>query len=97
MAELVLLGPAGREGATVSRSREGDEAVVMAPLDDPEDHHRLLRLATASGALTTRTGTGRGQQLDSLRRRPRAQGRHGRRAAHRRPRARAAARRRPPR
>jgi diguanylate cyclase (GGDEF)-like protein len=65
MAELVLLGPAGREGATVSRSQEGAEAVVMAPLDDPEDHHRLLRLATASGALTTRTGTGRGQHLDS--------------------------------
>jgi diguanylate cyclase (GGDEF)-like protein len=64
MAELVLLGPAGREGATVSRSREGQEAVVMAPLDDPEDHARLLRLATASGALTTRTGTGRGQHLD---------------------------------
>jgi diguanylate cyclase (GGDEF)-like protein len=65
MAELVLLGPAGREGATVSRSREGAEPVVMAPLDDPEDHHRLLRLATASGALATRTGTGRGQHLDS--------------------------------
>ncbi|MCW2705660.1 MAG: hypothetical protein JWQ37_3655 [Blastococcus sp.] len=65
MAELVLLGPAGREGATVSRSQEGRDPVVMAPLDDPEDHHRLLRLATASGALTTRTGTGRGQHLDS--------------------------------
>src|SRR3954467_15663224 len=65
MAELVLLGPAGREGATVSRSVEGVEGVVMAPLDDPEDHHRLLRLATASGALTTRTGTGRGQHLDA--------------------------------
>ena len=65
MAELVLLGPAGREGATVSRSQEGRDAVVMAPLDDPEDHHRLLRLATASGALTTRTGTGRGQHLDA--------------------------------
>jgi diguanylate cyclase (GGDEF)-like protein len=65
MAELVLLGPAGREGATVSRSREGEEPVVMARLDDPEDHHRLLRLATASGALTTRTGTGHGTQLDS--------------------------------
>src|SRR4051794_37287006 len=65
MAELVLLGPAGREGATVSRSREGAEAVVMAPLDDLEDHHRLLRLATASGALSTRTGTGSGAQLDS--------------------------------
>jgi diguanylate cyclase (GGDEF)-like protein len=65
MAELVLLGPAGRDGATVSRSREGDEPVVMAPLDNPEDHHRLLRLATSSGALTTRTGTGPGAQLDS--------------------------------
>src|SRR3954453_6827047 len=65
MAELVLLGPAGHEGATVSRSREGEEAVVMARLDDPEDHQRLLRLATASGALTTRTGTGRGTPLDS--------------------------------
>ncbi|HEY4631515.1 MAG TPA: EAL domain-containing protein, partial [Blastococcus sp.] len=65
MAELVLLGPAGREGATVSRSREGADPVVMAFLDDPEDHQRLLRLATASGALTTRTGTGRGQHLDS--------------------------------
>jgi diguanylate cyclase (GGDEF)-like protein len=65
MAELVLLGPAGREGATVSRSREDAEAIVMAPLDDLEDHQRLLRLATASGALTTRTGTGRGQHLDS--------------------------------
>src|SRR5829696_2277280 len=65
MAELVLLGPAGREGATVSRSQEGTDGVVMAPLDDPEDHHRLLRLATASGALTTRTGTGRGQHLDA--------------------------------
>ncbi|TQN44204.1 diguanylate cyclase (GGDEF)-like protein [Blastococcus colisei] len=65
MAELVLLGPAGREGATVSRSREGTEPIVMAPLDDPDDHHRLLRLATSSGALTTRTGTGPGAQLDS--------------------------------
>jgi diguanylate cyclase (GGDEF)-like protein len=64
MAELVLLG-GGRDAATVSRSREGEDAVVMARLDDPEDHHRLLRLATASGALTTRTGTGRGTQLDS--------------------------------
>jgi diguanylate cyclase (GGDEF)-like protein len=65
MAELVLLGPAGREGATISRSREGEDAVVMARLDDPDDHHRLLRLASASGALTTRTGTGRGTQLDT--------------------------------
>src|SRR6478672_6924486 len=64
MAELVLLGPAGRDGATVSRSRDGEDAVVMARLDDPEDHHRLLRLATASGALTTRTGTGHATQLD---------------------------------
>src|SRR3954452_2211439 len=65
MAELVLLGPAGRDGATVSRSREGEDAIVMARLDDPEEAHRLLRLATASGALTTRPGTGHGTQLDS--------------------------------
>jgi diguanylate cyclase (GGDEF)-like protein len=65
MAELVLLGPAGRDGATMSRSREGDDPIVMAPLDDPDEHHRLLRLATASGVLTTRTGSGRGQQLDA--------------------------------
>src|SRR3954465_13327250 len=64
MAELVLLGPAGREGATVSRSREGTDPVVMAFLDDPEDHQRLLRLATASRALTPRTGTGRGPHPD---------------------------------
>jgi diguanylate cyclase (GGDEF)-like protein len=65
MAELVLLGPAGRDGATMSRSREGDDPIVMAALDDPDEHHRLLRLATASGVLTTRTGSGRGQQLDA--------------------------------
>jgi diguanylate cyclase (GGDEF)-like protein len=65
MAELVLLGPAGHEGTTVSRSRDGAEPVVMVPLDDPEDQQRLLRLATASGALTTRTGPGRGQHLDT--------------------------------
>ncbi|UOY03503.1 putative bifunctional diguanylate cyclase/phosphodiesterase [Blastococcus sp. PRF04-17] len=63
LAELVLLGPAGRDGATVSRSREGEEAVVMAPLEDAQDQHRLLRLASASGTLATRTGTGRGQPL----------------------------------
>ncbi|WP_155858740.1 sensor domain-containing diguanylate cyclase [Candidatus Blastococcus massiliensis] len=63
MAELVLLGPADREGATVSRSREGAEAVVMAPLDDHEGHRRLVHLATASGALTSRTGTGPVQHL----------------------------------
>src|SRR4051812_12447871 len=65
MAELVLLGPAGREGATVSRSREGEDAIVMARLDDPEEAHRLLRLASASGALITRTGSGHGTQLDT--------------------------------
>src|SRR6478672_9042284 len=32
MAELVLLGPAGQEGTTVSRSRQDAEPVVMAPL-----------------------------------------------------------------
>ena len=65
MAELVLLGPAGREGATISRSQEGVEPVVMAPLGDPDDHQRLLRLASASGTLTTRTGPGRSTPLDN--------------------------------
>ncbi|WP_324276539.1 putative bifunctional diguanylate cyclase/phosphodiesterase [Blastococcus brunescens] len=65
MAELVLIGPGGPEGATVSRSREGAEPVVMAPLDAPENQQRLLRLTTASGALTTRTGTGRSEPLDT--------------------------------
>src|SRR3954468_5554039 len=63
MAELVLLGPAGQEGTTVSRSREGAEPVVMAPLNNPTDQQRLLRLASASGALTTRNGPGSGQHL----------------------------------
>ena len=57
-----------RPGARVPPSaaaRRVATPIVMAPLDDPEDHHRLLRLATASGALTTRTGTGRGQHLDA--------------------------------
>ena len=49
----------------MSRSVEGSEPIVMAPLDNPDDHHRLLRLATASGALSTRTSSGRGQQLDA--------------------------------
>ena len=97
MAELVLLGPAGREGATVSRSREGDEAVVMAPLDDPEDHHRLLRLATRVRRPHHPHRYRPRHAARQLRHRPRAQGRHGRRPAHRRPRARPAARRRPPR
>src|SRR3954449_10295925 len=61
MAELVLVG-GGRD--TVSRSQQGSESVVMVPLEDAEDHARLLRLATASGALTTRTGSGRGRQLE---------------------------------
>jgi diguanylate cyclase (GGDEF)-like protein len=65
LAELVLLGPVGRDGATVSRSVEGADPIVMAPLEDADDHHRLLRLATASGALSTRTSSGRGQQLDA--------------------------------
>src|SRR4051812_21804962 len=61
MAELVLVG-SGRD--TISRSQQGSEPVVMVPLEDAEDHARLLRLATASGALTTRTGSGRGRQLE---------------------------------
>ncbi|RBY94594.1 hypothetical protein DQ244_04695 [Blastococcus sp. TBT05-19] len=62
MAELVLVGT---DGTTVSRSREGAGSVVMAPLEDTEEHDRLLRLATASGALITRSGNGHGAALES--------------------------------
>ena len=61
-AELVLIGTSGHEQATVSRSQEGAAPVVMATADDAEDYARLLRLATASGALRTRTGSRRGRQ-----------------------------------
>jgi diguanylate cyclase (GGDEF)-like protein len=60
MAELVLLGGTGRETATVSRALEGQPAVVMAPLEDLEDHARLLRLATPAGAIRTGSGARRG-------------------------------------
>lgn len=63
LAELVLLGPDDRAEATVSRSREGAEPVVMLPLDDVAGPHRLLRLATASGVLATRTGARNGSLL----------------------------------
>jgi diguanylate cyclase (GGDEF)-like protein len=64
MAEVVLVGSAGGH-ATVSRSREGAEPVVMARAEDSVEQQWLLRLATASGALGTRTGVGRSGPLDS--------------------------------
>jgi diguanylate cyclase (GGDEF)-like protein len=64
LAEVVLVGAGGRH-ATVSRSREGDEPVVMERAEDSVEQEWLLRLATASGTLGTRTGVGRSGPLDS--------------------------------
>ena len=61
MAELVLVGSSG--GLRVSTSRDGAEPVVMAPATDDLERQRLLRLATAHGAVATRSG--RGGQLDA--------------------------------
>ena len=61
MAELVLLGPAGREGATVSRSREGERARRHgARSTTPRTTTACSAWPPRRGALTTRTGTGRG-------------------------------------
>jgi diguanylate cyclase (GGDEF)-like protein len=65
MAELVLVNSSGSGGLTVSRSQEGCEPVLMSSAEDPEEQQRLLRLASASGALATRTGTQRGGPLDA--------------------------------
>jgi diguanylate cyclase (GGDEF)-like protein len=65
MAELVLVSSAGNGGLTVSRSQEGADPIVMAIPEDAGEQQRLLRLATASGALATRTGADRGGPLDT--------------------------------
>src|SRR5690242_6163623 len=67
LAELVLIGSTSADGATVSRSRENESPLVMEPATDAEDYARLLRLATPSGTLRTRIGSGRGRgsQLDA--------------------------------
>jgi diguanylate cyclase (GGDEF)-like protein len=67
LAELVLIGGTSADGATVSRSRESESPLVMEPATDAEDYARLLRLATPSGTLRTRIGSGRGRgsQLDA--------------------------------
>jgi diguanylate cyclase (GGDEF)-like protein len=65
MAELVLVNSAGTGGLTVSRSQDGAEPLVMTPVADDDEPHRLLRLATAQGSLATRTGAGRGGPLDA--------------------------------
>ncbi|SNR52678.1 putative bifunctional diguanylate cyclase/phosphodiesterase [Blastococcus mobilis] len=63
VAELVLLGEDG--SATLSRSRDGQEPVALAPLEDPEQATRLVDCcATATGTSTTRTGAAGGQALD---------------------------------
>ncbi len=63
LTELVLLGPGGLAGATVSRSCQDGPSTVMAPITDAQEHHRLLGLTAAPGAASTRTDTGRGRQL----------------------------------
>jgi diguanylate cyclase (GGDEF)-like protein len=65
MAELVLIGSGGPGSATVSRSQDGSEPVVMTQADNSVEQQWLLRLATASNALASRTGSGRGGPLDS--------------------------------
>ena len=65
LAELVLVNSSGNGGLTVSRSQDGAEPVVMALPDDPEEQHRLLRLASADGALATRISGERGAALDA--------------------------------
>src|SRR3954454_2652827 len=65
MAELILLDTTDRDEMTVSISREGSEPTALAPVEDREAYDALLRLAMAAGVLTTRTGVGRGGQLDA--------------------------------
>jgi diguanylate cyclase (GGDEF)-like protein len=65
LAELVLLGGDDRDAPTLNHSREGGEVTVGADLTDPEDAERLMRMAMASGALTTSSGSGRSGPLDA--------------------------------
>jgi diguanylate cyclase (GGDEF)-like protein len=65
LAELVLLGGTDRDAPTLNHSRDGGEVTVGAELADPEDAERLMRLAMASGALTTSSGSGRSGPLDA--------------------------------
>jgi diguanylate cyclase (GGDEF)-like protein len=64
VAELVLLSD--EDGAaTVSRSRDGHEPIALLPLQRTEDAAQLVQWATATGQLTSRTGTVRDSQLDA--------------------------------
>jgi diguanylate cyclase (GGDEF)-like protein len=58
-AELVL-NQDGSDAATVTRSREGQGAVVLLPLEQTEDVAVLLQSTKAGGMLTARTGAGPG-------------------------------------
>jgi diguanylate cyclase (GGDEF)-like protein len=64
-AEIVLLGHGGDDAATVTRSRHDADPVVLAPLVDAEEVHRLLRAGTESGVTTTCTGARGGDALDA--------------------------------
>ena len=65
MTELVLVGGSGTDDVTVSRSQDGVDPVVMAAADESAGYHRLLRLATAHGSLSTRSGAGGAGPLDA--------------------------------
>jgi diguanylate cyclase (GGDEF)-like protein len=62
LAEVLLVGDSSGP-ATVSRSSVDAEPVLMAHVEDGDDHLRLLRLATSGGG-ATRTGSGGGPLED---------------------------------
>jgi diguanylate cyclase (GGDEF)-like protein len=63
-ADLVLFGEDDAE-ATVSRSQHDADPLVLAPLADPTDARRLVRLTTLSGTSSARTATREGAPLDA--------------------------------
>ncbi|MCU1667186.1 MAG: diguanylate cyclase/phosphodiesterase [Blastococcus sp.] len=63
VAELVLVGD-DADTASVTRSREGQDAVALIPLRDGDDLSHLLQSVTAGGPLTMRTGIAPGGALD---------------------------------
>jgi diguanylate cyclase (GGDEF)-like protein len=65
LVELVLLGATDRDVPTVNSSREGSEPEVGMPIEDLHAPRSLMRLAMASGALTTGSGSARSEPLDA--------------------------------
>jgi diguanylate cyclase (GGDEF)-like protein len=64
LAELVLLGATDRDLPTVNTSRHGSTPEVGTPVEDVESPQRLMRLAMATGALSTGSGSASGRPLD---------------------------------